>query len=147
MNFEGEKIFIDSQRTRQATQSGQWPKLSKELIKQDRGISSLGKAEQSTAFDDWSLSKVDLRHSHHRPIASLSAKSDRNKYCGPKMLISSTEQLPDQIGQEFDTDMSAPLTFGLFCELNMRLWRVAIPAILSQLVIIMIETTSMIFIG
>ena len=63
------------------------------------------------------------------------------------MMISSTEQLPDQIGQEFDIDMKAPLTFGLFCELNKRLWRVAIPAIMSQLVIIMIETTSMIFIG
>ena len=34
-----------------------------------------------------------------------------------------------------------------FLELNMRLWAVVLPAIMSQLVLLMMETISMMFVG
>ena len=39
------------------------------------------------------------------------------------------------------------LDLPLFLKLNMRLWSVVLPAILSQLVLLMMETISMIFVG
>ena len=39
------------------------------------------------------------------------------------------------------------MNIALFIELNTKLWSVVIPAILSQLVILMMETISMLFVG
>ena len=43
--------------------------------------------------------------------------------------------------------MTVELSWSAFLTLNMKFWQVAIPAVSSQLIILLVETISMIFVG
>ena len=49
--------------------------------------------------------------------------------------------------QEFDDTNQTQSKLQLFVQLNVRLWSVVLPAILSQLVLLVVETASMMFVG
>ena len=54
---------------------------------------------------------------------------------------------PIQVQEFDDTINHTQSKLQLFVQLNVRLWSVVLPAILSQLVLLVVETASMMFVG